>query len=49
MEIKKECTPAPVEAYEAPVIEIVDVRVERGFQGSGDEDLDYSPSDRRSW
>jgi len=28
--------PKPKEAYEAPVIEIIEVKVEQGFQASGD-------------
>jgi len=36
----------PKEAYKAPFIEVVDVRVERGFQASGDEDGDGVDDDK---
>ena len=40
--------PEAREVYEAPVIETVEVRVEKGFQVSGSDGLD-PPGDDESW
>jgi len=37
------------EVYEAPVIEIVEVRVEQGFQASGPPGLDSPPDEGPSF
>jgi len=43
--------PEAREVYEAPVIETVEVRVERGFQATGDgsDELGERPDDGGSW